>query len=73
MDNTDKLVMTRINITNKFKYYYEFRNVQYAAYERYVKISFDDINEVAGCNIRLFWKQHKHSTSTSKVYNIFHS
>ncbi|CAC5420984.1 unnamed protein product [Mytilus coruscus] len=33
---------------------YEFRNVQHAAYEQYIQKCYDDINEAAECDIRLF-------------------
>ena len=33
-----------------------FRNVQHTAYEKYIQKTYDDINDAAECDIRLFWK-----------------
>ena len=34
----------------------DFRNIQSAAYEKYINETLDDINHAAECDIRLFWK-----------------
>ncbi|CAG2248802.1 unnamed protein product [Mytilus edulis] len=54
---------------------YEFRNVQNAAYEQYIQKCYDDINEAAECDIRLFWKLVKRcKPSTSRIYpEIIHN
>ncbi|CAC5405418.1 unnamed protein product [Mytilus coruscus] len=54
---------------------YEFRNVQHAAYEQYIQKCYDDINEAAECDIRLFWKLIKrYKPSTSRIYpEIIHN
>ncbi|CAC5395585.1 unnamed protein product [Mytilus coruscus] len=54
---------------------YEFRNVQHAAYEQYIQKCYDDINEAAECDIRLFWKLIKrYKPSASRIYpEIIHN
>ncbi|VDI21735.1 Hypothetical predicted protein [Mytilus galloprovincialis] len=54
---------------------YEFRNVQNAAYEQYIQKCYNDINEAAECDIRLFWKLVKRcKPSTSRIYpEIIHN
>ncbi|CAC5381922.1 unnamed protein product [Mytilus coruscus] len=47
----------------------EFRHVQQAANEQYMQNCYDDLNETAECDVRLFWKQIKRFKGcSSKVY-----
>ncbi|CAG2255097.1 unnamed protein product [Mytilus edulis] len=47
----------------------EFRRVQQAANEQYMQKCYDDLNETAECDIRLFWKQIKRFKGrSSKIY-----
>ncbi|CAC5401107.1 unnamed protein product [Mytilus coruscus] len=46
----------------------DFRNIQKLANERYIEETYDDINNAAECDIRLFWKLIKrHKPKHSKV------
>ena len=50
-----------------------FRNVQQTAYEQYIKKWYDDLDESAECDIRLFWKivkRNKHSEA--QIYPEIH-
>ena len=47
----------------------EFRRVQSSANEQYLNKCYEDLNEAAGCDIRLFWKMVKHfQVSVTKIY-----
>ncbi|VDI17291.1 Hypothetical predicted protein [Mytilus galloprovincialis] len=47
----------------------EFRRVQQVANEQYIQSCYDDLNETAECDVRLFWKQIKRFKGrSSKVY-----
>ena len=47
----------------------EFRRIQQAANEQYVQNCYDDINNAAECDVRLFWKLVKRfKPSSSKIY-----
>ena len=48
----------------------KLRNVQHTACEKYIQKTYDDINEAAECDIRLFWKLiKKQKPRASKVYH----
>lgn len=48
---------------------YEFRRVQHAAFETYIKKTYDDLNNASECDIRLFWRLVKRmKPSDSKLY-----
>lgn len=48
---------------------YDFRRVQQTASEQYIQTCFDEINNAAECDIRLFWKLMKRmKPEQSKVY-----
>ncbi|CAC5395513.1 unnamed protein product [Mytilus coruscus] len=47
----------------------EFRHVQQSANEQYLQKCYDDLNETAECDVRLFWKQIKRFKGcSSKIY-----